>query len=143
MSTGFNLHWDPPSNSSINGEFLGYILTVRPKDDDVKKIIEVKDESLEPQNFSLSGLLPHTTYILTLAAKNLEGLGPEAVIELRTETEGEKTNNELGNNKNLLHSTTTAKTDKNTGSFKQKYKSQVEVSSCKLMLSVSYFFCLQ
>ena len=93
MSTGFILHWDPPSNTSINGEFLGYILTVRPKDDQVKKIIEVKDETLEPQKFSLSGLLPHTTYILSLAAKNLKGLGPEAVIELRTETGGENTNN--------------------------------------------------
>ena len=100
MSTGFILHWDPPSNSSINGEFLGYILTVRPKDDQVKKIIEVKDETLEPQKFSLSGLLPHTTYILTLAAKNLEGLGPEAVIELRTEAGGEHTNNKIGNNNN-------------------------------------------
>jgi hypothetical protein len=40
------------------------------------------------QNYSLSGLQQHTNYILTLAAKNLEGMGPEDSIQLRTEDGG-------------------------------------------------------
>ena len=38
--------------------------------------------------YSLNGLQRHTNYILTVAAKNLEGLGPEASIQLRTEDGG-------------------------------------------------------
>ena len=40
------------------------------------------------QNYSLAGLLRHTNYIVSVAAKNLEGLGPAATIELRTEDGG-------------------------------------------------------
>ena len=50
---------------------------------------------MKSQKYSLSGLLPHTTYIITLAAKNLEGTGPEAVIELRTEDGGENIETQL------------------------------------------------
>ena len=40
------------------------------------------------QNYSLTGLSRHTDYIVTVAARNLEGLGPEATIQLRTEDGG-------------------------------------------------------
>ena len=40
------------------------------------------------QNYSLTGLSRHTNYLVTIAAKNLEGLGPEASIQLRTEDGG-------------------------------------------------------
>ena len=45
-STGLDIYWDPPPVSSINGEFLGYILTYRPAERYDKKVIEVRDESL-------------------------------------------------------------------------------------------------
>ena len=45
------------------------------------------------QNYSLTGLSRHTDYIVTVAARNLEGLGPEAVIELRTEDGGQREEN--------------------------------------------------
>jgi hypothetical protein len=44
---------------------------------------------LPVQNYSLSGLQQHTNYILSLAAKNLEGTGPEDSIQLRTEDGGQ------------------------------------------------------
>ncbi len=40
------------------------------------------------QNYTIGGLQKHTTYAITLAAKNLKGLGPNATIELRTEDGG-------------------------------------------------------
>ena len=40
------------------------------------------------QNYSVTGLSRHTEYLVTVAAKNLEGLGPEASIQLRTEDGG-------------------------------------------------------
>ena len=97
--------------ASLNGEFLGYILTLRPVSGPGagdRTSIEVRDESFKTQvrhnghnsnlwkssnrnhsqNYSLNGLLRHTNYIVTVAAKNLEGLGPEASIQLRTEDGG-------------------------------------------------------
>ena len=41
------------------------------------------------QNYTLRQLLKHTNYVITLAAKNLKGLGPNATIELRTEDGGQ------------------------------------------------------
>ena len=40
------------------------------------------------QNYSITGLKRHTNYEVTVAAKNLEGLGPPATIQLRTEDGG-------------------------------------------------------
>ena len=30
LPTSLDLHWSPPPNDSINGEFLGYVLTYQP-----------------------------------------------------------------------------------------------------------------
>ena len=40
------------------------------------------------QNYTIGNLQKHTNYVITLAAKNLKGLGPNATIELRTEDGG-------------------------------------------------------
>ena len=40
------------------------------------------------QNYTIGNLQKHTNYLVTLAAKNLKGLGPNATIELRTEDGG-------------------------------------------------------
>ena len=41
------------------------------------------------QNYSLSGLRQHTTYNISLAARNLEGVGPADSVMLKTEDGGE------------------------------------------------------
>ena len=49
LSQGFELYWTPPTLSSINGEFMGYVMTYRPTDShDTTKLI-VTDESLKIQ----------------------------------------------------------------------------------------------
>ncbi len=40
------------------------------------------------QNYTISRLEKHTTYLVTITAKNLMGLGPAASMELRTEDGG-------------------------------------------------------
>ena len=95
----------------------------------MKKTIEIKDESLKSQNYSLSGLLPHTTYIITLAAKNLEGMGPEAVIELRTENGGRNTQTQnIPDTQTYLSSSTPTKAAESARSVKRDIRSKVEVS---------------
>ena len=49
LSTGLDIYWDPPPINTINGEFLGYILTYRPAERLDKKVIQVRDESLKTQ----------------------------------------------------------------------------------------------
>ena len=44
--------------------------------------------SLSLQNYTLKYLEKHTNYIVTVAARNYVGLGPSAVVELRTEDGG-------------------------------------------------------
>ena len=104
LSTSLDVYWEPPPVSSINGEFLGYILSYRPGQAVLRTKLEIRDESFKTQvylflhvlniilpifqNYSLTGLSRHTEYIVTVAARNLEGLGPEAIIELRTEDGG-------------------------------------------------------
>ena len=40
------------------------------------------------QNYTLKHLEKHTNYIVTVAARNYVGLGPSAIVELRTEDGG-------------------------------------------------------
>ena len=49
LSTSLDVYWEPPSMASINGEFLGYILSYRPQSSVEFTRIEVRDESLKTQ----------------------------------------------------------------------------------------------
>ena len=49
LSTSLDVYWEPPAPTSINGEFLGYILSVTPEHSLEKINIEVKDESFKTQ----------------------------------------------------------------------------------------------
>ncbi len=40
------------------------------------------------QNYTLRNLQKHTNYVITLAVKNLKGVGPNATVDLRTEDGG-------------------------------------------------------
>ena len=43
------MYWEPPPVSSINGEFLGYILSYRPGQAAARTKIEIRDESFKTQ----------------------------------------------------------------------------------------------
>ena len=49
LSTGLDVYWEPPSMASINGEFLGYILSYRPGLAAERIKIEIRDESFKTQ----------------------------------------------------------------------------------------------
>ena len=49
LSTGLDVYWEPPSMASINGEFLGYILSYRPGQAAERIKIEIRDESFKTQ----------------------------------------------------------------------------------------------
>ena len=49
LSTGLDVYWEPPAMASINGEFLGYILSYRPGQAAERIKIEIRDESFKTQ----------------------------------------------------------------------------------------------
>ena len=49
LSRGFELHWEPPSRESLNGEFMGYIMTYTAMDSGVSNTLNINDESLRVQ----------------------------------------------------------------------------------------------
>ena len=49
LSTSLDVYWEPPPVSSINGEFLGYILSYRPQNSAEFTKIDVRDESFKTQ----------------------------------------------------------------------------------------------
>ena len=49
LSAGLDVYWEPPSMASINGEFLGYILSYRPGLAAERIKIEIRDESFKTQ----------------------------------------------------------------------------------------------
>ena len=49
LSTSLDVYWEPPPVSSINGEFLGYILSYRPGQAAERTKIEIRDESFKTQ----------------------------------------------------------------------------------------------
>ena len=83
--TSVEIFWNPPPESSINGEFLGYLLTYNIEGSDDKTFVNIIDETFKMQNITIFGLVNQANYEVTIAAKNLEGLGPETSVMVRTE----------------------------------------------------------
>ncbi|XP_040572850.2 putative receptor-type tyrosine-protein phosphatase mosPTP-1 isoform X2 [Lepeophtheirus salmonis] len=87
-STTLSIVWKPPPPETLNGEFMGYVLKYEAVNNPMntrKESITIKEDVLRIQNYTLSNLQKHTEYRVSIAAKNLNGIGPEASIELRTE----------------------------------------------------------
>ena len=63
LSTGLDVYWDPPASSSINGEFLGYILTYRTEARQERTRIEIRDESFKTQVWRDGQSSPRTLII--------------------------------------------------------------------------------
>ncbi|TRY71536.1 hypothetical protein TCAL_12498, partial [Tigriopus californicus] len=84
-STSLSIVWQPPPKQTLNGEFLGYEMTYRPKNERRSTKLTINEDILRIQNYTIGNLQKHTTYVISLSVKNLKGVGPNATIELRTE----------------------------------------------------------
>ena len=90
-STSLQLIWRPPPKSSINGEFLGYQISYRPRNDNTSadaNVFNLKDP--EVTQFTIQDLTPFTQYLVALRVRNPAGLGPETKVVVMTDEGGRR-----------------------------------------------------
>jgi hypothetical protein len=65
-STSLQLSWRPPPITSLNGEFLGYYVTYRPRHSNVSNLVsEAFINDPEVNQFLIKGLSPFTQYLVS------------------------------------------------------------------------------
>ena len=87
-STSIYLEWSPPSLESVHGEFLGYLLSYRPRDTSPGKAEEVRIDQAA-HSYTLEDLSVYTQYLLAIKVLNPEGPGPDTIVVVMTDEGGE------------------------------------------------------
>ena len=88
-STSIQLVWRPPSKTSINGEFLGYRIAYRPRNDNLShQSTEMLLKDPEVTQFTILDLSPFTQYLVSLQVVNPAGLGPPTKVVVMTDEGG-------------------------------------------------------
>lgn len=103
-STSLQLIWRPPPKSSINGEFLGYQITYRPRNEntsDQTTSITLKDP--EVTQYTILELTAFTQYLVSLRVINPAGLGPETKVVVMTDEGGKASSISLNRSKKGFH----------------------------------------
>ncbi|KAF0312846.1 Tyrosine-protein phosphatase 99A [Amphibalanus amphitrite] len=85
-SDSIEVVWRPPDRSEMNGEFIGYRLSVRPRD---KVDMEWTQTDLpgnvnESTSHVIEDLRPYTEYLIRIQVKNMMGAGPATVVRETT-----------------------------------------------------------
>ena len=81
--------WRPPSKTSINGEFLGYRIAYRPRNDNLShQSTEMLLKDPEVTQFTILDLSPFTQYLVSLQVVNPAGLGPPTKVVVMTDEGG-------------------------------------------------------
>ncbi|XP_023243545.1 protein sidekick-2-like [Centruroides sculpturatus] len=82
-SSSIRLHWVPPSQSTIYGEFSGYRITFRFRDKpEEKKVIVIRDPII--RDFTINNLATFTRYIISVQVFNPRGEGPSTSVGVKT-----------------------------------------------------------
>ena len=90
-STSIQLSWRPPPPSTLNGEFLGYRISYRPRHSNASNLSsEALINDPEVGQFLIKGLTPFTQYLVSLQVRNPAGLGPPTKVVIMTDEGGEK-----------------------------------------------------
>ncbi|KAK4297697.1 hypothetical protein Pmani_029905 [Petrolisthes manimaculis] len=91
-STSILLHWKPPSQSTVHGEFLGYRITLVPRDiPDPRpdQIVHITIKEHTATSHLVQGLRTYTQYLVSLQVFNPEGNGPTSTVAVMTDEGGE------------------------------------------------------
>ena len=88
-STSIQLSWRPPPTSSLNGEFLGYRISYRPRHSNASNLSsEAFISDPDVGQFLIKGLTPFTQYLVSLQVRNPAGLGPPTKVVIMTDEGG-------------------------------------------------------
>lgn len=92
-ATSIRVSWRPPHPATIHGEFSGYRLTFRPRDEEdrnhplIAKEVVIRDPSA--QSYDIQRLRIFTQYLVSLQVFNPEGMGPPTTVVVMTDEGGE------------------------------------------------------
>ncbi|XP_059092018.1 tyrosine-protein phosphatase 99A-like [Tigriopus californicus] len=84
-STSLYLSWQAPETRTIHGQFLGFKLSYRPRDEPESKAVEVPIENPSATEYTIDGLETYTQYLVSLKVFNPEGNGPETIVVVMTD----------------------------------------------------------
>ncbi|XP_043193040.1 tyrosine-protein phosphatase 99A-like [Amphibalanus amphitrite] len=85
--TSIEVLWRPPDADTMNGEFIGHVLSYRPRDqtDAEWTLADLSGNANETTSYEIEGLTPYTEYLIRIRVKNLVGLGPFTVVRETTQ----------------------------------------------------------
>ena len=90
-STSIQLVWRPPSKNSINGEFLGYRISYRLRNDNESEQSSTVETTLKDPDvtyYTIQDLEAFTQYLVSLQIVNPAGLGPPTTVVVMTDEGG-------------------------------------------------------
>ena len=83
-STDIELSWQPPVASDQNGVITNYSVSIEKSSSGEI----VAEQTVSGISFSVTGLLPHTTYVCSVLASTSVGMGPAASLVTTTPQDG-------------------------------------------------------
>ncbi|KAL5284294.1 PTPRZ1.2 family protein, partial [Megaselia abdita] len=84
-STSIFISWKPPPPNTILGEFLGYRITVRPRDKNPSQESEIYIRDSTIESHEIHNLEIYTQYLVSVQVFNPEGLGPQTTVLVMTD----------------------------------------------------------
>jgi protein sidekick len=81
------LTWQPPSDVHHNGDLFDFVITYRNDNGSSVSVFEARVDFVNgtaDYEFTLSNLETYNTYTLTVAARNMAGIGPRSIVQIRT-----------------------------------------------------------
>ena len=86
-STSIYLEWAAPDAASIHGQFLGYVVSYRPRDTSPgsQEAREARLPHPGTTSHTLTGLEVYTQYLISVRVTNPEGEGPDTIVVVMTD----------------------------------------------------------
>ena len=86
-STSIYLEWAAPDAASIHGQFLGYVVSYRPRDTSPgsEEAREARLAHPATTSHTLTGLEVYTQYLISVRVTNPEGEGPDTIVVVMTD----------------------------------------------------------
>ncbi|CAG0917800.1 unnamed protein product [Notodromas monacha] len=84
-ATSISLQWVPPPSETLHGEFTGYEITYRSRTDSESDAVKVTISERSYRDYVIKDLRPFTQYVVSLAVKNPEGIGPASTVVVMTD----------------------------------------------------------
>ena len=84
-STSIYLEWGAPPANTVHGQFLGYVISFRPRDTSPSQSQEVRLSNPGATSHTLTNLAVYTQYLISIRVVNPEGEGPDTIVVVMTD----------------------------------------------------------